>query len=138
MIDEKEQLSAPMEFTTDRACTDNEKIMVFYWHRMDVRQGENLENNFNKVYKLSVEENRVTVTASAAGVSRAPYFRYFGNGPMESYCDMTHHGTIDWHASYADNEYVPYVRPQEHGNHTHTKQLEIAGGLKFIADTQMN
>ncbi len=183
MIDGKEQLSAPMEFTTDRACTDNEKIMVFYWHRVDIWQGENLDNNFNKVYKLSVEENRVTITASAAGVSRAPYFRYtlqykffedgsvhikldgnvrenaiwlprlgftftlpyghdhfryFGNGPMESYCDMTHHGTVNWHASCADNEYVPYVRPQEHGNHTNTKQLEIAGGLKFIADTQMD
>lgn len=65
-------------------------------------------------------------------------FRYFGNGPMESYCDMTHHGTVDWHCSDADAEYVNYVRPQEHGNHTQTKKLVFASGLSFTADREMD
>ena len=182
-VNEKEQFVAPMEFTTDRACTDNEKIMVFLWHRVDIWQGENIEYTFHKVYDLKLEGSRVVVTASAAGVSRAPYFRYtlqydfyedgsihinldgnvrenatwlprlgfsfalpyendhfsyFGNGPFESYCDMTHHGTVDWHSSSADEEYVNYVRPQEHGNHTNTKRLQIGDGLEFIADTEMD
>ena len=61
-------------------------------------------------------------------------FTYFGNGPAESYCDMAHHGTVGWHESDADSEYVNYVRPQEHGNHTACKRLEIENSLKFAAD----
>lgn len=179
----KEHLKEPMYFSTDRACTDNEKNMDSYWHRVDIWQGENIEHTFNKVYDIFAEGNSVLVTASAAGVSRMPYFRYtvkysfftdgtihvnldgnvrkdtvwlprlgfsfvlpkehdtfsyFGNGPYESYCDMTHHGTVDWHTSSADAEYVPYIRPQEHGNHTETRQLNIHAGLSFIADTTMD
>ncbi|MBQ3817184.1 MAG: glycoside hydrolase family 2 [Clostridia bacterium] len=65
-------------------------------------------------------------------------FRYFGNGPMESYCDMTHHGVIAWHESDARKEYVNYVRPQEHGNHTAVKRLEIENSLSFTADSVMD
>ena len=123
------------------------------------------------------------VTASSAGVSRAPYlrytlrydfytdgsvhitldgpvrenatwlprlgfsfglakehaqFRYFGDGPMESYCDMCHHGTVDWDDSCAADEYVPYVRPQEHGNHVHTRCLRLGGGLEFRENDEMD
>ena len=65
-------------------------------------------------------------------------FRYFGNGPLESYSDMTHHGIIGWHESDADSEYVNYVRPQEHGNHTQVKRLEIEDSISFTADNTMD
>ena len=58
-------------------------------------------------------------------------FTYFGNGPYESYRDMTHHGIVSFHKSTADREYVNYVRPQEHGNHTDCKVLNIKDSLKF-------
>ena len=61
-------------------------------------------------------------------------FTYFGNGPLESYRDMTHHGVVAFHESNADKEYVNYVRPQEHGNHTDCKLLSIDNSLKFSAD----
>ena len=61
-------------------------------------------------------------------------FTYFGNGPLESYCDMTHHGVVGFHQSNADDEYVNYVRPQEHGNHTDCKLLDLNNSLKFAAD----
>ena len=61
-------------------------------------------------------------------------FTYFGNGPLESYRDMTHHGVVAFHESNADNEYVNYVRPQEHGNHTDCKLLNIDNSLKFSAE----
>ncbi len=64
-------------------------------------------------------------------------FRYFGNGPLESYCDMSHHGTVKFHESDAQNEYVNYVYPQEHGNHIDVKRLEIENAFKFTADTKM-
>ena len=55
------------------------------------------------------------------------HFRYFGCGPMESYCDMCHAGEVGLYESSAAREYVPYVRPQEHGNHTAVRMLEICG-----------
>ena len=64
-------------------------------------------------------------------------FRYFGNGPMDSYCDMTHHGINCWHESDADREYVSYIRPQEHGNHYGCRELEIENSLKFSAEDLM-
>ena len=57
-------------------------------------------------------------------------FRYYGCGPMESYCDLRHGSTIGMYESSADAEYVPYVRPQEHGNHVDVKMLEI-GKMRF-------
>ena len=69
---------------------------------------------------------------------KTPYendsFRYYGMGELESYCDMCHWTMIDWYESDADSEYVPYARPQEHGNHTKTKRLEMKNGLSFESE----
>ena len=59
-------------------------------------------------------------------------------GPYESYQDMHHASMIDWYESNTDKEYVPYVVPQEHGNHIKTKVLEIKKGISFTADTEMD
>ncbi len=64
-------------------------------------------------------------------------FKYFGNGPMDSYRDMTHHGITAWHESDTDREYVNYIRPQEHGNHYGCRKLEIENSLKFFAEDLM-
>ena len=58
-------------------------------------------------------------------------FTYYGRGPLENYCDMCHAAPIGLYESTAQKEYVPYVRPQEHGNHTDAKWLDI-GQLRFI------
>ncbi len=60
-------------------------------------------------------------------------FEYFGNGPYESYCDMCHAGKVGMYRSDAESEYVSYVVPQEHGNHTSSKLVRI-GELEFSAD----
>lgn len=62
------------------------------------------------------------------------HFRYFGVGPLESYCDMRRASMTDWYESDADSEYVPYIMPQEHGNHTGVKVLETERGLTFAAE----
>ncbi len=66
--------------------------------------------------------------------SSSSSFKYFGRGPMENYCDMNHWLNIGMYESNADDEYVKYVRPQEHGNHTETKSLKI-GKLQFLSDS---
>lgn len=69
---------------------------------------------------------------------RTPYekdtFMYFGRGDMENYCDMRYHTKIGFYESSADNEYVNYIMPQEHGNHCNTKMLEMRDGLKFTSN----
>lgn len=65
-------------------------------------------------------------------------FKYFGRGPMENYCDMMLHTTTDWYESDVYSEYVNYPMPQEHGNHTNCKVLQIYGGLKFNAKNKMD
>lgn len=63
-------------------------------------------------------------------------FRYYGRGPEENYCDMHAHTTTGYFESTAEAEYVPYIMPQEHGNHTACKSLEQKNGLSFKADTE--
>ena len=65
-------------------------------------------------------------------VDNAP-FSYFGYGPLESYCDMHHGSTVNLYTSTADNEYVPYIYPQEHGNHTGVRMLSF-DKIKFTGD----
>ena len=60
-------------------------------------------------------------------------FIYYGNGPVESYRDLCHAGRMGLYRSDAGKEYVPYVRPQEHGNHTGVRWLHI-GDLDFSAE----
>jgi beta-galactosidase len=59
-------------------------------------------------------------------------FTYYGHGPLESYCDMCHWAPVGMYESTTQREYVPYVRPQEHGNHNGVKLLRI-GKLEFTA-----
>ena len=63
-------------------------------------------------------------------------FIYFGMGPGESYCDMNLHAPMGLYSSTPEQEYVPYVRPQEHGNHYNTTYLKMDNGLTFLTDTQ--
>ncbi len=177
--DGEEQLMEVSKLSYFRATTDNDRKIRANWDGTNNWQGENYDRVFSKMYTCDVADNKVTFTASAAGVSRKPFFNYtisyefyndgsvlvtldgkrrenafwmprlgyefklpydkdaftyFGNGPLESYRDMTHHGTVTFHESTADAEYVPYVRPQEHGNHTDSKLLDIHGSLAFEAE----
>lgn len=61
-------------------------------------------------------------------------FSYYGRGPAENYCDMCHGSRIGLYTSNAAQEYVPYIVPQEHGNHTDVRLLDI-GRLRFTSDS---
>ena len=63
-------------------------------------------------------------------------FTYFGMGEGENYCDMYHHARMGMYESTAENEYVNYVMPQEHGNHTRTKLLKMGNGLTFFTENE--
>ncbi len=57
--------------------------------------------------------------------SNTKNFKYFAYGPTESYCDMHHGSFMGLYNSSAEDEYVKYVNPQEHGNHYGAKMLKI-------------
>ncbi len=64
-------------------------------------------------------------------------FTYYGKGPAENYPDMCHCALTGLYESTPAGEYVPYVRPQEHGNHTGVREL-TAGGLTFTGRESFN
>ncbi len=64
-------------------------------------------------------------------------FTYYGMGPYENYCDMKLHTRYGMYTSNADNEYVPYPLPQEHGNHYGVKKLSFPVGLEIWAEDKM-
>lgn len=61
-------------------------------------------------------------------------FRYYGRGDTENYRDMRYHARVGFYESTARREYVNYIMPQEHGNHTDVKLLQMKDSLEFRAD----
>ena len=61
-------------------------------------------------------------------------FSYYGMGPEENYCDMCHHARYDYFNSTARDEYVHYVRPQEHGNHKDVRFATVDDKIRFTTD----
>ena len=53
---------------------------------------------------------------------------YYGRGPEENYCDRCFGYPLGRWESSVDDEYVPYILPQEHGNHTDVRWLALDDG----------
>jgi beta-galactosidase len=51
--------------------------------------------------------------------------RWFGRGPIENYSDRKVSSLVDLYDNTVTGEYVPYVMPQENGNHCDVRWLEI-------------
>ena len=66
------------------------------------------------------------------------YIDYYGKGPHENYIDMCHHVKTARYKQTVTEQFEPYVKPQDHGNHGGTKWLcvsdEYARGIMFKTD----
>ena len=66
---------------------------------------------------------------------------YYGRGPVENYCDRNSSEFIGVYNSNASDEYFPYVRPQESGNHTDVRWFRVQNaeglGLEFYSNAPM-
>lgn len=61
---------------------------------------------------------------------------WFGRGPFENYTDRKRAALVDGHQSSVTGQYVPYILPQEHGNHVDTRWLSLDNGrvaLEIVA-----
>ncbi|MBO5020013.1 MAG: glycoside hydrolase family 2, partial [Clostridia bacterium] len=72
----KEQIEKGVTISAFRAPTDNDCNVKAKWAFLDIWQGENLDRIFSKVYNCSIQDGRILVSGSLAGVSRAPFARY--------------------------------------------------------------
>ena len=63
---------------------------------------------------------------------------YYGMGPYENYPDMCSHVKVDMFSSTVEDEYEPYIMPQEHGNHMNTRYALVSDdtgcGIEFCGD----
>lgn len=63
---------------------------------------------------------------------------YYGRGPGENYSDRNHCTPVGLYRQTVDEQFYPYIRPQETGTKTDIRywmQLDRAGrGLEFVAD----
>ena len=66
---------------------------------------------------------------------------YYGRGPVENYCDRNTSEFVGIYSSKVSNEYYPYIRPQESGNHTDVRWFKVVNGagsgLMFYSDAPM-
>jgi len=53
---------------------------------------------------------------------------WFGRGPFENYSDRKRAALVDLYKSTVTGQYIPYIMPQEHGNHTDVRWLSLRNG----------
>ena len=58
--------------------------------------------------------------------------KYYGRGPHENYCDRNASEFIGVYNSKVTDEYYPYVRPQESGNHTDVRWFVVSDGQRGL------
>ena len=67
--------------------------------------------------------------------------QYYGRGPAENYCDRNSSEFIGYYENKVADEYYPYVRPQESGNHTDIRWFRVVDakgrGLEFYSNAPM-
>ena len=65
------------------------------------------------------------------------HLTWFGRGPWESYPDRKRAALVSRYESTVAEQYVPYIVPQDHGNHTDTRWFTLTddagAGLRFEA-----
>ena len=183
----QELLDGLVRLTLWRAPTDNDIYVKDKWGMLNgnTMGSENLNRLCSKIYSCNIEDNKICVSGSVGGISRAPIFKYFAEfeffengtvkvslngdvkehfdleqnylprlgyeftlkkkndsfkyfarGESENYCDMHYHTKIGMYESCADKEYVNYIMPQEHGNHTKAKYLKMGCGIEFIGNEE--
>ena len=112
------------------------KRFILHTHTYDVRaDGSVGVGNLFDVDKRLPELPRVGVSlVLPAGLEQ---LEWYGNGPLENYSDRNRGSVLARHRSTVTTQYVPYILPQEHGNHTGTRWLGLSdaqgAGIRFTA-----
>jgi beta-galactosidase/beta-glucuronidase len=62
-------------------------------------------------------------------------FTWYGRGPHENYCDRKEGASVGVYSGTVDNQYVPYIMPQENGNKTDVRWVSLTNnnGIGLLA-----
>ncbi len=58
--------------------------------------------------------------------------QWYGRGPYENYSDRKRSAMIDAYSDTVSGLYVPYILPQENGNHSDVRRLSFSNGVNSI------
>lgn len=81
-----------------------------------------IDNSFAADRRLPALPRLGVVLTLPAGFEE---LEWYGRGPHENYRDRNRSAMIDLHRSTVTDQYVPYILPQEHGNHGDVRWLEL-------------
>lgn len=89
-------------------------------------------NNQSIQIQLHLDKNSKRQTLPLFGIEFAlketfKNFAYFGKGEKDTYIDRNH-ALTDFYSENVDTNYIPYLKPQEHGNHTDCKWCCLSDG----------
>jgi beta-galactosidase/beta-glucuronidase len=140
----------------DRLTVSRESEAAATWEVETVWAGWSLPPNFRTVerYRLTAD-GRLQVHAALEplreGLPVLPrfglrlvlpgdfeQFAWYGRGPHECYVDRERSARVGVYRSTVTEQYVPYVMPQEHGNHTDVRwaMLTDLHGIGLLASAQ--
>ena len=119
------------QYVTDFKMVRNSKCAQF----MYTMQLESIEepcklvytiyNNQNIQIQMHMDKNSKRTTLPLFGIEFAlkeefSNFAYFGKGEKDTYIDRNH-ALTDFYFEDVKTNYIPYLKPQEHGNHVECK-----------------
>ena len=112
------------DLTIDYTLTAQGKLIVH--QQMTSPKGETQPLRFGMQWVMPEQYNQV---------------RYYGRGPVENYIDRNHSARLGLYSGPVADQYYPYVRPQESGNHTDVRYFQLLDGqghgLQFAATAAM-
>lgn len=90
--------------------------------------------------KLTYDQSLPSLARVGLKFSLVPGFenlQYLGRGPHENYCDRKSGAALGLYDSTVNEQYVPYILPQAHGNHCDVKYFSLSDSedsIHFRAD----
>jgi beta-galactosidase len=115
--------SITLLFEHQGACAASERA-VRHQHSYTISpDGRILADNIFTIDKAILDLPRLGVVLTLKpGLEK---LRWFGRGPFENYSDRKRAALINLYESTVTDQYVPYIMPQEHGNHTDVRWLSL-------------
>lgn len=104
----------------------NVRIHALKFDVKPTRRSAPEETTFN----LAVPQDLEEIPRFAMRIPLIPDFEnleYFGKGPKENYIAFESHAKMGLWKSTVTDEYEPYIRPQECGNHMGVRMLKVYG-----------
>jgi beta-galactosidase len=120
---------------------DSAKAPEAFLHQQTVTiTGDGAVEIANEV-KANVDVNLPRVGLSLQLPSGFENFTWYGRGPVENYRDRKVGTAVGLYSSTVNEQFVPYVMPQENGNKTDVRWLSLTDengvGLKVTADSAL-